>query len=414
MEGKIAAEVHEAHQDTLVIEAGPHVFSALLPRTVWNREVDAAQLPDYHIGSSVRITGVCFVHAGGPWNTERWFDLELRSPQDVLILAPPSWWTVRHLLYLSGALLLLVMTALFWALLLQRKVRRQTEQIQLSMASEAARERRTALLEAERARVLEAINSTQKLEDVLAMILRLVSNQLDGAPCCCELAGGAWIGEPVPEKEAALRREIHSGAGDRLGILLVGGGAPAPHGASVLAVGGRLAALAIDNRRLYETLVHRSQHDQLTNTANRFLLESRLDEVLEHSEHAQTRFALIYIDLDSFKRVNDLYGHRAGDLYLQQVAERFSENLRGMDTLARVGGDEFIALIPLVRNRAEVDEIVQRLARCFDTPFLIEGLKLKGSASIGIAIFPEDGISKEDLKRVADANMYAQKPGAVH
>ena len=416
LEGKLAAEVHEPHQDTLVLQSGSHVFSAILPRTVWNREVDAVALPDYHIGSTVRVTGICFVHAGGPWNTERWFDLELRSPQDIVELAPPSWWTVRHLLYLSAALLGLMMTALLWAMMLQRKVRRQTEQIRLAMAQEAARERQTAYLETERARVLEAINSMQKLEDVLEMILRLVRSQLGDGTCWCELASGIRVGEPVPSEAATtrVRRDIHSGAGERLGSLVVAAGNECtPHQTEVLEMGGRLAALAIDNRRLYETLIHHSQYDQLTNAANRFLLESRLDEVLAHAQHSGAHFALIYIDLDAFKQVNDLYGHRAGDLYLQQVAERFSEKLRGMDTLARIGGDEFIALIPVVRGRAEVGEIVQRLSKCFDQPFTIEGRRLRGSASIGIAIYPEDGTSKEELKRVADAEMYANKPSVV-
>jgi diguanylate cyclase (GGDEF)-like protein len=417
LEGKLAAEVHEPHQDTLVLQSGSHVFSAILSRTVWNREVDAITLPDYHVGSTVRVTGICFVHAGGPWNTERWFDVELRSSQDIVELAPPSWWTVRHLLYLSAALLGLMMTALLWAMMLQRKVRRQTEQIRLAMAQEAARERQTAYLETERARVLEAINSMQKLEDVLEMILRLVRSQLGDGTCWCELASGIRVGEPVPSETSMMlvRRDIHSGAGERLGSLVVAAGKDCtPHQTEVLEMGGRLAALAIDNRRLYETLIHHSQYDQLTNAANRFLLESRLDEVLSHAQHTGAKFALIYIDLDDFKQVNDRYGHRAGDLYLQQVAERFSERLRGMDTLARVGGDEFIALIPVVRSRTEAGEIVDRLSKCFDAPFVIEDRRLKGSASIGIAVYPEDGATKEELKRVADAAMYANKPSVVH
>jgi diguanylate cyclase (GGDEF)-like protein len=111
--------------------------------------------------------------------------------------------------------------------------------------------------------------------------------------------------------------------------------------------------------------------------------------------------------------VNDLFGHRIGDLYLQQVAERFSEKLRGMDTLARVGGDEFIALIPVVRNRLEVQEITERLTHCFDAPFRIDGYSISGTASIGIAIYPEDGLTKDELKRVADSAMYSHKPGVA-
>jgi diguanylate cyclase (GGDEF)-like protein len=416
MEGRLAAEVHEQHQDTLIIQSGSHVYSAILPRTVWDQDFDQLTLPDYRIGSKLRVTGVCFVHAGGPWNTERWFDVQLRTPGDVMVVAEPSWWTVRHLLYLSAALLGLVMAAFLWAVFLHRKVRRQTDQIRHNIEAEAARERRTALLEAERARVLEAINSTRSLDEVLEMILSLIGRQLHGRTCWCELTSGTRVGQGFdagPDR-LLIRREIFSGAGERLGSLLVADTEGSNEFRSeVMEIGASLAALAIDNRRLYETLVHRSQYDQLTNTANRFLLESRLDEALTSAACNGTRCALVYIDLDEFKKVNDVYGHRGGDFYLQQVAQRFSEKLRGMDTLARVGGDEFIVLIPLVRSRAEVEEIVQRLVRCFDLPFLIDGHLVSGSASIGFSVYPEDGATKEELKRLADTAMYEQKASFV-
>lgn len=416
MEGRLAAEVHEPHQDTLVIQTGPHVFSAILPRTVWNQDLREQVLPNYPIGSTVRIVGVCFIHAGGPWNTERWFDLQMRSPSDVTVLVTPPWWSVRHLLYLSAALLLLMMAALFWAVLLQRKVRRQSEQIRLTMESEAARERRVASLEKERGRVLEAINSALDLDDVLLMILQLIGAQLENRTCWCELSSGAIVGQPghPSELDLLVRRGIYSGAGERLGSLVVSGAeAYQEQAGEALEMGASLAALAIDNRRLYETLIHRSQYDQLTNAANRFLLESRLDEALTHAQRSQAHFALVYIDLDQFKQVNDFYGHRVGDVYLQQVADRLSEKLRGMDTLARIGGDEFIALIPVVRSRSEVEEIVGRLTHCFDTPFRIDDYTLHGSASIGFALYPDDGLTKDELKRVADAAMYAHKPYAT-
>jgi diguanylate cyclase (GGDEF)-like protein len=413
MEGTLAAEVRERHQDTLVIQTGSHVFSAILPRTVWNQDFDQFSLPEYRVGSKIRVSGVCFVHAGGPWNTERWFDIEVRTPEDVVVLADASWWTVRHLLYLSGALVALMLTALVWAVLLHKQVRVQSEQIRETMESEAARERRIAHVEKERGRVLEAINSKQNLEEVLQMILDLISQQLGDRVCWCELPNGTRVGDTTRDNSADLvvRRDIYSSVGERLGSLVVAGAdVYNSRAGELMEMSASLAALAIDNRRLYETLVHRSQYDQLTNAANRFLLENRLDEVISLASRNSTRFALIYIDLDQFKRVNDLYGHRVGDLYLQQVAQRFAEKLRGMDTLARVGGDEFIALIPTARSRAEVDEIGQRLVRSFETSFQIEGHVVEGSASIGIAIYPEDGLTKEELKRVADAAMYAHKP----
>lgn len=417
MEGRLAAEVHERHQDTLVIQAGSHVFSAILPRTVWNAAFDQVALPAYPIGSTVRVTGVCFVYAGGPWNGERWFDLQMRTPRDVAVLALPSWWTVRRLLYLSAALLVLVAVALLWALMLQRKMRAQAEGLRRATEAEAARERRTAQLEAERGHVLEAINSTQEIEAVLLMILNLIRTQVEGSSACwCELESGEQVGEASVQHDAAspLRADILSSSGERLGYLFVAAvESSSGQGRKMLELGAKLAALAIERRRLYETLVHRSHYDQLTNAANRFLLESRLEEALQQAGRNNTRFALIYIDLDQFKQVNDLYGHRVGDIYLRQVTERFSEKLRGMDTLARVGGDEFIALIPVVRSRSEVEEIAQRLLRAFDTPFEIESSSVLGSASIGIAIYPEDGLTRDELKRVADSAMYASKSGVA-
>lgn len=417
MDGILAAEVKERHQDTLVIQMGSHVFSAMLPRTVWNQDFDQMSLPEYRIGSRVRVTGVCYVHAGGPWSTPRWFELEMRSPDDVVVLADPSWWSVRHLFYLSAALVALMLAAVVWAFLLQSQVRLQSEQIRMTMESEAARERRIAFVEKERGRVLEAINSKQQLEEVLQMILYLISRQLEERTCWCELPNGTRVGSPPAEIDSSLvvRRDIFSSVGERQGsLVLAGAEVDDRHTGEVMEMGASLAALAIDNRRLYETLVHRSEYDQLTNAGNRFLLENRLDEVIAFSRRNNSRFALIYIDLNQFKVVNDLYGHRVGDAYLQQVTQRFSENLRGMDTLARVGGDEFIALIPTARSRAEVDEIGNRLLRCFDRPFSIESHRIEGSASIGIAIYPEDGSTKEELKRFADAAMYAQKPAAHH
>jgi diguanylate cyclase (GGDEF)-like protein len=120
-------------------------------------------------------------------------------------------------------------------------------------------------------------------------------------------------------------------------------------------------------------------------------------------------FGLIYIDLDAFKQINDIHGHLVGDLYLQEVARRMKRQLRPGDTLARLGGDEFAALVSAVRNRNEVEEIALRLKRCFDQPFDMENCVLQGSASIGIAIYPDDAESKDGLLHTADAAMYKRK-----
>ena len=121
------------------------------------------------------------------------------------------------------------------------------------------------------------------------------------------------------------------------------------------------------------------------------------------------REVFVYVDLDGFKRVNDFYGHHSGDLYLQEAALRMKRQLRSHDMLARVGGDEFVALIPDAHCRADVEEVASRLEHCFKAPFAIEGHLIRGSASIGIAVYPEDGATKDRLLDTADTAMYEIK-----
>ena len=104
-----------------------------------------------------------------------------------------------------------------------------------------------------------------------------------------------------------------------------------------------------------------------------------------------------------------MYGHRTGDLYLQEVSARMKRQLRGADMLARVGGDEFAVLVPMVHGRADVEEIASRLEHCFTAPLKIEECVLRASASIGIALYPEDGPTKDSLMSAADAAMYVSK-----
>ena len=170
-----------------------------------------------------------------------------------------------------------------------------------------------------------------------------------------------------------------------------------------------LATLAIETRRLYTDLLHRSEFDQLTDISNRFSLEKRLDAQIEEARQNAGIFGLIYIDLDEFKQVNDLYGHHVGDLYLQEVALRMKRQLRPNDLLARLGGDEFAVLLPSVRNRAGVEEIAQRLENSFSVPVTLEGHTIQGTASFGIALYPENGATRDELLSVADAAMYAVK-----
>jgi diguanylate cyclase (GGDEF)-like protein len=342
-----------------------------------------------------------------------------RQPSDVVALAFPSWRTQGHLLFIISGLGCGVFAALLWGAILSGRMHTQTNLLRRTLEEDAARERYQAFIERERARVLEAINSLMPLEQVLSMIANLISEQMYGLCCWCLLPDGATIGcrnahgiDPPRDDMPQTRRDIHSRNGERLGVFILDSNHRPEDplvGEELLDLAVSLAALAIDNRQLYEGLIHRSEYDQLTEVPNRFLLESRLTDALGNAGRHHHGLALIYIDLDEFKMVNDRCGHRIGDFYLQHVAKRLTERLRSRDTLARVGGDEFIALIPRVRDRNEAQEIAHRLQGCFDSPFRIDDLTLCGSASIGVALYPSDGKDADQLKRFADAAMYASK-----
>ena len=163
-------------------------------------------------------------------------------------------------------------------------------------------------------------------------------------------------------------------------------------------------------RRAYsEKLKLMASHDSLTGLPNR----NRFNEYLKHSLAQAKRYerhvALLFMDLDGFKLVNDTYGHRVGDLLLIEVAGRIKNSLREFDMVARVGGDEFIVLLSEVDNKQEVDNIKKRISDAIAPAFLLEGITCYVGVSIGCAIYPTDGITDNELIARADAEMYEVK-----
>ncbi|MBW3140828.1 EAL domain-containing protein [Ferrimonas balearica] len=168
----------------------------------------------------------------------------------------------------------------------------------------------------------------------------------------------------------------------------------------------------IQQRRKAENrLRHDALHDALTGLPNRALLLNRLDQALKHiKRHANERFALLFIDLDRFKLVNDSLGHLAGDLLLETIARRLGECIRDNDTLARLGGDEFVILLDSIRNRQHVEEVSERILEQVRQPLQLEGKEFFPGASIGIALAdPHHNASPQSLLRDADAALYHAK-----
>ncbi len=156
----------------------------------------------------------------------------------------------------------------------------------------------------------------------------------------------------------------------------------------------------------FQQLAH---HDSLTQLPNRRFFEGALAEMVEHSRAAGQLMALMFIDLDHFKRVNDSHGHEAGDQVLQVVARRMSSVLRGGDLLCRIGGDEFALLLPALPNEAVAETLAARLIVSVREPLWVQQHLMPVGATIGLAFFPLDAQSPEVLLARADAAMYAAK-----
>ncbi len=170
-----------------------------------------------------------------------------------------------------------------------------------------------------------------------------------------------------------------------------------------------LAGIAIESRKAEERILHLAHYDELTGLPNRFLFIQHLDKALAHAERQHNTIAVLFLDLDRFKNINDTFGHEAGDRVLRASAARMQQALREQDTIARVGGDEFLALVEDYRDPHKLGEIAQRLLTEAAAPFEINGHEYQLSVSIGIATYPDDGLDAQTLLKNADIAMYRAK-----
>jgi len=214
-------------------------------------------------------------------------------------------------------------------------------------------------------------------------------------------AWAAWLGLPLTTPSGTVgalilqRDQGHSPWSDKEQALL-------QYAATQIAT-------AIERQQLLARLQHMAQFDALTGLPNRYLLHDRMVGALARAERSAGRLSVLFLDLDRFKQVNDTLGHKAGDHLLQEVARRLRHCVRDSDTVARIGGDEFVVLLESIQDPAHAQRVADKIRASLQQPLLIGPHTLQVTPSIGVAHYPEHGSSTDQLMGRADEAMYAVK-----
>lgn len=178
---------------------------------------------------------------------------------------------------------------------------------------------------------------------------------------------------------------------------------------SILRVFAARAGAELDRKMAEETIKNMAYHDALTGLPNRVLLNDRLTLALAHANRVKRRLAIMFLDFDHFKAVNDNHGHHTGDLLLQEMARKLKSVIRDEDTVARLGGDEFILVFPELHDRDNAIALAEKLVKLGREPLMLEGKEIQSSFSIGVALYPDHGTDYEILLNKADKALYEAK-----
>jgi diguanylate cyclase (GGDEF)-like protein len=335
----------------------------------------------------------------------------------------------------------------------------------LLLAADITERRRAEQLELERRNFLETITQNQPLEESLRHLVQLLEHQLPGSLCLillakpgrlCQVAASSFNKEQASVFEALRLEEIAQAFGSQsnqrdiifIENLLLSHEVTVRDWAHLLDVKccwlapvadpsdalvslvlvffseeypataqdrGRLemardmASIAVKHRQLTDKLSYQAQHDALTGLPNRFLLEDRLQQAIAYANRHESQLAVLIIDLDGFKYINDTVGHQCGDQLLIEVARRLRSVTRRTDTLARIGGDEFCLVLSDLHRAGDSFQVAHTCLDILRKPFLIAEREYSISASIGASFYPEHGAEPELLQQNADTAMYHAK-----
>ena len=289
----------------------------------------------------------------------------------------------------------------------------------LCIARDISQRKRVEQLEHNRREVLEMVAQNQPLDAVLRRIEEMIEHYYPGAAARIVLLDDSGAPESRTHGTASrascqgyLSVPVRVGGGQVRGYLEIS--RPEPWQATaweqvLLDSKAKLASIALEHRDLTNRLSYQAQHDPLTGLPNRVLLDDRLGQALNLARRQANMVAVLYVDLDRFKFINDTLGHHVGDLLLQEAARRLEGAVRESDTLARPGGDEFVAALGGIETARDAEIVGERILESMRRPFQIKGHELFVSASVGLSLFPDDGEEAATLQKHADVAMYEAK-----
>jgi len=393
--GVLVSQFSDAGSSSVILQSDGRLVTGYLG--------DTAQIAEYPVGSLVRISGICRFMPGSVAGQTHLFFIEMSRPAQLELIDRASWFTVQHILFLIVAI---AMIALFFTVRAAFLKSRKTYQ--------AAWIDRSMMVARERSRILEMISANRPLTESLQEICKSAEALLPGTDCrhVPQIEGESQAAQSYSAAkrlfEVALKDEDDHVHG-RIVVTCDEPGLLAADREDIFRLLSELASMALRQALLYRGLVYHSTHDPLTELPNRRLFERRLAEAISEAGEKDAQLAVIYIDINRFKYVNDKFGHKTGDLYLQQISNRLRAQLRSVDLLARIGGDEFVVIAPFPEAFDRAYALTTRLEKCFAHPFELDGQTIEGSASFGFARYPEHGTTAEELTRHADHAMYIAK-----
>lgn len=361
------------------------------------------------VGSRVALTGVCSVKADENGNPSE-FQIVMRSPVDVRLLASPPWLDAQRAvsLLLSSAMLTLAVAA--WVFILRRRVRQQTKIIRVKLENEAALEEQyrrifernlTGLYIADQEGSI--IDCNESCAQILGFSTRqdLLDNRADAEQIIRKFYEGLEKAQIVNAEHRFQRRDGSWGW-----ILSNARYVHQKNDQSVIE--GGIVDIT-DRKTAEERIQFLAYYDSLTGLPNRMLLQDRLAKALATAKRHKDKVAVLFLDLDRFKNINDSLGHSYGDLLLQELSTRLQIWAREQDTVARLGGDEFIIVLGSIAEAADAAVAAERIAHAVSPEFTLQGRVLSVTCSIGISIYPDHGEDVETLIKHADAAMYSSK-----